>query len=461
MGTKQASDSNRMYAHVIRQCLCGGVGSPPGRMHTRVIRRMRQVAHLLVVFLLTAMLALSSGCAGLDESVDDGQSLRDRLNAATRPFDGEEDTPPQAQAQPSPTVQLDIVAAGDIMLHYPNQVRYDSLGNAVFGDYFQFVTDVVSAADLAICNIEAPFGGGEPSGYPIFNMADEMAPAVAAAGFDVAITTNNHMLDQYAEGVLRSVRLLRENGLLVAGSRLEASEPGYALYSIKGLRIAVVAYTYETSALGGNRAINGLPMSEELDPLINSYTSGSQDDKAEIVAQIEAARSAGADLVISYFHNGIEYSQQPSDEQREMAQLVADAGADIIFASHPHVLQPMELLEPTGGGTPVPVYWAMGNYISNQRLESGMDAENEQGILANVQLSYNTNEKQVTALTMDYLPLWVDRYHNGERTVHTTIAQTDTVADNPALAASGHLERALAAFEQIRELLGPPLSWSR
>ena len=403
--------------------------------------------------MLGALLA-GFGCASPPANE---QSRLEELRAISRPFAVESADSQQATS----SVSLEIVAVGDIMLHYPDQRQYDSSGEPVFGDYFQFVSARVQAADIALCNIEAPFGGGEPQGYPVFNMADEMAPAVAAAGLDVVFTTNNHMLDQGADGVLRSVQILRENGLVVAGSRLEESEPAFALYNAKGLDIAVVAYTYETTPLSGSRAINGIPMASWQDPLINSYTSGSAADQEEIVALLAAARAAGAELIICYFHNGTEYSQTPDSEQREMAQLVADHGADIVFASHPHVIQPMELLEPANGGAPVPVYWALGNFVSNQRLESDMDPENEQGLLATVRLTYNPQSQQLDALSMEYLPLWVDRYSNGERTVHTVIPESANVEENPALAASGHLDRALTAFAQVRELMGETLSWSR
>ncbi|MDR2672894.1 MAG: CapA family protein [Coriobacteriales bacterium] len=407
---------------------------------------------LLLVFF--ALSVLSSACAAQPRSVD--KRLED-LTSTSRPFNPDD----MQLARPAPPVELRIVSVGDIMLHYPDQRQYDSDGQPVFADYFRFTAEVVQTADIALCNIEAPFGGGTPAGYPIFNMADEMAPAVAAAGFDVVYTTNNHMLDQGSEGVLRTVSLLRESGLLVAGSRLEENEPAFVLYNTKGLDIAVVAYTYETTTLGSTRSINGIPMAEDLDPLINSYTSGSAADKDELRRTFDAARAAGAELLVCYFHNGTEYAQAPNDDQREMAQYAADAGADVIFASHPHVLQPMEFLMPAEGEVPVPVFWAMGNYVSNQRLESGMDAENEQGIMADVRISYNSQHQQIDEIHMDYLPLWVDRYSDGTRPVHTVIPERGDLAENSALATSGHLDRALAAFVEIHELLGEAQTWKR
>jgi hypothetical protein len=81
--------------------------------------------------------------------------------------------------------------------------------------------------------------------------------------------------------------------------------------------------------------------------------------------------------------------------------------------------------------------------------------------LAQVSLQYNPVSQEVTSLTMDYIPLWVDRYSNGERTVHTVIPQLDDISSNPSLQASGNLERALQAFAATRAVLGETISWNK
>ena len=49
-----------------------------------------------------------------------------------------------------------------------------------------------------------------------------------------------------------------------------------------------------------------------------------------------------SDLVIIYYHWGIERDEAPMDSQRRIAKESIDAGADLIIGSHPHVLQGIE-----------------------------------------------------------------------------------------------------------------------
>jgi poly-gamma-glutamate synthesis protein (capsule biosynthesis protein) len=361
---------------------------------------------------------------------------------------------PGQTAQP---IQLNIVSIGDILMHYPWQLEYDSDGNSVFPEYFQYISDLTTEADLAFCNIEAPLAGGEPAGYPLFNMGDTMAPAVRNAGFDIVYTSHNHMLDQHNDAVFRTLEVLHQNGLMTAGSRLTEGEANFALAEAKGVKIALIAYTYESSP----GSINGLPVSEDMDPYVNSFTGSDEADRAEMVACVTDARAAGADLVIFYLHAGDEYSHEPNAEQRDIAQLLVDNGVNIILGSHVHVIQPMEIIQPTGGGTPVPVYWGMGNYISGQVVEWDMEPANEEGILAQLSLTWNPGTHEVDAFTMEYLPLWNTFYNDYGRVVHTVIPERGDLSQNPSLQVSGLYDRAASAFAEIRALLGDPLSWKR
>ena len=63
-----------------------------------------------------------------------------------------------------------------------------------------------------------------------------------------------------------------------------------------------------------------------------------------------------ADIVIFAPHWGTEKSYNPLEDQTDLAHAAIDAGADIVWGSHPHVLQPIE--EYNGGI----IYYSMGNF---------------------------------------------------------------------------------------------------
>ena len=79
-------------------------------------------------------------------------------------------------------------------------------------------------------------------------------------------------------------------------------------------------------------------------------------DAADMKAEIAVLREQGAELVIVAPHWGVEGSYRPTQLQQDIGHAAIDAGADIVWGSHPHVLQPVE--EYNGGI----IYYSMGNF---------------------------------------------------------------------------------------------------
>ena len=52
--------------------------------------------------------------------------------------------------------------------------------------------------------------------------------------------------------------------------------------------------------------------------------------------------SQGVDYIVCMFHWGSELKYRPTDAQVELAHACIDAGADLIYGSHSHCLQPLE-----------------------------------------------------------------------------------------------------------------------
>lgn len=425
-----------------------------GEGHVKVVKFLYKVSSFLLIVACALMLAVCALILSSCSSPKTVQENLEHLNSINRPFNLSGVLENEVDKSP---LQLNIVSVGDIIFHYPWMQEYDAEGASIYPEYFRYINDFTRQADLALCNIEAPLAGGELFGYPTFNAGDSIAPSVYEAGFDVVYTSHNHMLDQHSDAVFRTMKVLRESGLQTTGSRLNISEPNYALIEVRGVSIAIIAYTYESSP----NMLNGLPVSANMDPLINSFTYGSEEDLAEMQAVIHDSRQAGADLVIFYLHAGTEYSREVDQGQQNTAEFLVENGVDVIFGSHVHVVQTMELLSPSDGSTPVPVYWGMGNYISSQIKEGGMELENEEGIMADLSLTWNPATKEIDALVMNYLPLWTCYDATSERLKYTTVPERPEVSENPSVVSSGKYERALSAFAEIHTIMGEPISWQR
>ena len=186
----------------------------------------------------------------------------------------------------------------DVMLQSQLAAQYNGeTGTYSFTNNFQYIKEYISAADLALCNVETTFAGGTYSGYPVFNAPDSLATALKEAGFDVALTANNHIMDKGLSGMKRTLEVLREEGLKTAGTQLEG-EKNYTILDVKDVKIGIVAYGYETSNVNGRPTINGNYVPDEALPLLNTFNYTTLDQDLEKVRQsIQSARADGAELV--------------------------------------------------------------------------------------------------------------------------------------------------------------------
>ena len=102
-------------------------------------------------------------------------------------------------------------------------------------------------------------------------------------------------------------------------------------------------------------------------------------DEERIHTDVAAAREQGADLVIVFAHWGEEYEESPVESERYWAGVMQDAGVDVVIGGHPHVIQPVEVLE--RDGRKMLVCWSVGNVVSTQN-----DARNMVGGMVKLNL---------------------------------------------------------------------------
>ncbi|AKL98187.1 CapA family protein [Endomicrobium proavitum] len=348
---------------------------------------------------------------------------------------------------------LEIYAVGDIMAHAPQHKSAQTKnGSYDFNENYDYVRQIIAKADVAICNIEFTFAGFPYAGYPRFSAPDEIAKAVKNAGFNVAVTANNHMFDNGIGGLKRTIEVLQNAGFKTAGSVLNVGDKKYTVIEVKGVSVAVIAATYNSSVASGSVTINGLSVSTEAEKLINHFGYENLDnDLKKYKNYIKQAKSDGANIIVCYFHAGEEYKREPNEFQIEIAKKLAEYGADIIFMSHPHVLQKFEILKYKKRN--IPVYYSLGNFISNQRAENLGHRYSEDGMIAAVSLTYNFNKKRIDAVRTEYIPTWVDKYYKDSRFIYSIVPLINDWANNPPITFSGHKNQARQAYEDIISIL--------
>ena len=364
-------------------------------------------------------------------------------------------------------IEITISCCGDIMMH-DGQLAYakESDGTYDCSKQFKYVKDIMASADLTLANLEFSLPGKEPyAGYPAFKVPDSILDAVLEMGVDVGLMSNNHMLDSGYDVLMRGVDTVRSKGIVVSGAQ-HPDENRYQIVDVKGLKVGIISYTYESGRKDGKRAVQSHVLNDKMALSINSFTQDTTElldkDLEDIRAQIDFARADGANIIAVYMHWGTEYKKYADKNQQYIADKLVAFGADVVFGSHPHVPEEIEIKKL--GDKEVPVFMSLGNFISNQRFESlastygdTVAKHTEIGMIGNVTFSFDPNTGKLSLKDTSYTPLWVDRTGKVGSYTYDLIPLVEGFENNPALVKSGHVDRAKEALEYLKTLTGEEL----
>ena len=332
-------------------------------------------------------------------------------------------TPPTTEAtQPlEPVASATVGVQGDLLMHKPVITACTTEdGGYDFASIFRYVAEYTASYDYSVANLETTLGGDNYvyQGYPKFNCPDGIVEAAKDAGIDMLLTANNHCSDTTTEGVLRTVKRVREMGLTPLGTQLSDEEPKYAVVDVGGIKVGMAAYTYATSAVNGRPSLNYEAEVTQVG-LVNYFTYDNLDAfYSEMQSLLSQMRSDGAEATMLYIHWGTEYSLQADSSQRIIAQKMCDLGVDVIVGGHPHVVEPMELLTSSSDSRhKTAVIYSLGNAVSNQRngyIQAAPPYYTEDGILFTVTFE-KYSDGAVYLQSVDALPTWVNMRTDGAK----------------------------------------------
>ena len=297
-----------------------------------------------------------------------------------------------------------IMANGDLLYHdiiYISAKKSD--GSYDFHENFEYVKPWLKQADLVLGDFEGTVNKDHYlAGYPLFNAPGEVMDAIKDAGYQVLDLAHNHILDSQIEGVVSTADAIEKAGMTPIGvyTHEPRDKAPIVIKEVNGIKVALLAYSY---------GFNGIEQSISQEDY-NRYLSDLDEDKMK--AEIERAEKE-ADITIIMPQMGVEYQIEPTEEQKKLYHKMIDWGADIIFGGHPHVVEPAETVEKKGDKKLI--IYSMGNFISNQRIETMQDVENakwtERGVLMDVTIKKKSGK--TTIETAQAHPSWVSRTPKG------------------------------------------------
>ena len=279
-----------------------------------------------------------------------------------------------------------LLFAGDAMQH---SVQFKWAWDAKNRQYdyepnFRYLRPYLADADVSVVNFETTLSGKPYSGYPKFRTPDAFLHALADAGFQIFALANNHILDGDKRGMLRTLKKLSPYPNMGAyRDTTERREQYPLILHVDDMKIALFNATYGT---------NGLV------PVWPTCVNYIETEQLEIDLA-NSLKDTTIDMRIMYIHWGTEYQLQHNAFQKGVGQWLADLGIDLIIGGHPHVVQDHGVLT-AADGRQVPVVYALGNLVSNQRWE-----DSNGGIMTTVDIDRETHK----IVAIDFIPVYVHK----------------------------------------------------
>lgn len=313
----------------------------------------------------------------------------------------ETETPPAAAAftpaptpapTPIPKTSFTFCAAGQIAFNNEVRKAVTADDGYHFEHIFAPVADVMNA-DLTIATLANSTVSTDK--LTDYNMPVEMLPALKSANIDAVSLGHYYTLD----GGLSAMNITR-SGIASAGmvpygacsDQQQASTP--VITNVNGVSVALLSYVEELSKTG-KKQVSNAEASFVVAPL--SLERVQQD--------IAAAKANGAQVIIVSVSWGKNSDTKPTTQQKEMAQSIANAGADIIIGTHPEAVETIQILTADRGDGkyhPVLCAYSMGNLFSADREKR----VNLSGLLLHADVEYDPISDTVAFDNLHYTPTY-------------------------------------------------------
>ena len=252
-----------------------------------------------------------------------------------------------APASSAETHTARLLFGGDVMLGR-------GVARADPAELFTGLRGALVSADYAAANLESPLTTRPHlarAGPNALEARPSAARLLKAAGFDAVGIANNHAGDAGPHTVADTMHALAAAGVRAVGGGATAAV-AYAplLVRIGGVRVALL--DFDATLVG---------------PPAGPRTPGVASWRTALVRRAVRRARTEADVVAVGLHGGVEYVSATDPRMLGLARQLSRWGADVVWGSGPHVVQPVHVLKAPGGRVTV-VATSLGNLVFDQHV---------------------------------------------------------------------------------------------
>ncbi len=342
------------------------------KSETNRTTRSRTADGLAVLLSVTSLLAFSTTSCGVLEMREatseirsreetasptlqqaDKYSLAEKYSAAEKASDegAMSASKPETDVVETPAKRISLAAVGGVIVD--EEIIADAAARAVEGKEFSFLTmyssvyPMIQNADMAMVTLHSPAADRDAFGLSDqthTNMPTDSVTALAELGFDVANVAGVDRLVCGAEGLASTVENTGDADMLVIGTHTDEIDAGdVRILEVDGIRVAFIAFTENA-----NSDTNGLILHD----LTDEAAAASLVTYADLIS----------DVVIASVTWDNSTTGSIRVEQKTAAQMLAEAGADVVIGSNGLGLQTAEWLT-TEDESKTFVAYSLGNFM--------------------------------------------------------------------------------------------------
>lgn len=374
------------------------------QMNRRLSHRRFVFGVLLLLIVVVSFLVIKAVNGGLD---DVAQMELDDIDAG-----GVDEEAEEALYSGPPVATIAFV--GDISVS-ADQVAAATKADGTY-DFSLPLSDVkdhISEAAYAVGDFETNMVDGlSYGGEPYYNAPVQLAGSLRGLGFRLMSTANTYALNNGIEGLISTKNYLTEAGLKSVGtytSQAERNENGGAyIRTIHKIRFGFLSYTKGTDSV---------TMPEGCEYALNTLYTDYADywtnlNSTQIRQDVQAARDAGAEVIIALVHWGSEYGRTLREPQKKAAELLLSCGVDVIIGTHSHLVGEMgfQEVELASGTKNCFVAYGLGDFYTDPAQEGG-----QQSVILKLEFS-REDDGSVAITKAEYVPIYMSiTEENGRR----------------------------------------------